>query len=144
MAHSKVKIWVHGIIGTKDHERLIKPDIEKIIHNKIKQQLIEQKCYVDIIDGTLDHIHVLFLLHPDLTIRKVIKQVKGGSSYQLNRMDSIIQKIYWQIGYSAFSVSESQITKVREYIKNQKKHHKKMTFKEEYDKIMRLHKIENG
>ena len=144
MSHSKVKIWIHGIIGTKNRNNLISPKNENTIHNLIKKQFIEQNCYVDTINGTENHIHVLFLLHPDLSIRKIMKQIKGASSYEINRIDIMYEKFNWQIGYGAFSVSESQLIKIKQYILNQKEHHKTTTFEEEYQKFLKLCGLENG
>ncbi|MCK4345812.1 MAG: IS200/IS605 family transposase [Bacteroidales bacterium] len=144
MAHSNIKMWTHSIFGTKNRQKLIKPINENTIHNLIKKQFIEEDCYVDIINGTENHIHVLFLLHPDLSIRKIMKQVKGGSSYEINQLDIIPTKFNWQIGFGAYSVSESHLEKIRQYIINQKEHHKTMTFQEEYEKFMKLYGLENG
>ena len=144
MAHSKIKIWIHAIIGVKNTSSYIKAENENLIYDKIKQQFIAKKCYVEAINGVNDHIHVLFLLHPDLTIREIMKYVKGGSAYQINRSFNIGQKIYWQTGFGCFSISESHIEKVKSYINNQKEHHKKMTFQQEFDLFLKKYGIKNG
>ncbi len=40
MSHSKVKIWIHGILGVKDRENLIDTEIENKVYNIIKSQII--------------------------------------------------------------------------------------------------------
>ena len=143
MSHSKVKIWIHGILGVKNRENLIKENVENKIHNLIKTQLIDLGCYVEEINGTENHVHILFLLNPQKTISKVFKQTKGSVSHKINSENIIVQKFSWQVGYGAFSVSESNIKTTKAYIKNQKQHHKKMTFQEEYDKFIKLYNIGN-
>lgn len=59
----------------------------------------------------------------------------------INEQDLILKKFAWQKGYAAYSVSESQLEKVFQYIKNQKHHHQKKTFEEEYEEIMKLHGV---
>ena len=68
-----------------------------------------------------------------------MKQIKGASSHKINNRNIIKSKFGWQLGYGAYSVSESQVPKVKEYIKNQKEHHKKMTFQEECKKFIKYH-----
>lgn len=86
-----------------------------------------------------DHIHVLFLMNMQKSIAEVIKHVKGSSSHLINQQNLTQQKFVWQKGYAAYSVSESQLDKVYYYIKNQKIHHSKHNFEEEYNQLVSLH-----
>ena len=63
--------------------------------------------------------------------------VKGESSYWINKKKLIREKFEWQNEYFAVSVSESAVNRARDYIKNQEEHHKKKSFKQEYDEFMR-------
>jgi putative transposase len=143
MAHSFNKIWIHAIWATKERMPLIKPIIENKIYTFISDQLREQGCPVRIINGMPDHIHCLFLLNPQKSISDVIKQINGSSSHFLNQSDLMKDKFAWQTGYGAFSVSESVLEKVYEYIKNQKAHHQKKTFQQEYEGFMKLYGFDN-
>jgi len=143
MPHSYNKIWLHAIWATKLREPLIIPAIEKQVYDFMRQQLIESGCPVRIINGMPDHVHCLFLLSPTKTIAEVIKQVKGSTSHFVNEQDLIKEKFAWQTGYAAYSVSESQLEKVFQYIKNQKQHHSKQTFANEYDEFIKLHGLEH-
>ena len=80
-----------------------------------------------------DHIHCLFMLNPKKSITEVIKQIKGSSSRYINQNNLINDNFAWQVGYAAYSVSESVVDKVFQYIQNQKQHHAKKTFQEEYE-----------
>ena len=90
-----------------------------------------------------DHVHCLFLLSAQKSISEVIKQVKGSTSHWVNEQNIISEKFAWQTGYAAYSVSESQLEKVYQYILNQKEHHKKKNFIQEYDEFIKLHGFEN-
>ena len=90
-----------------------------------------------------DHLHCLFLLSPQKSIAEVIKQIKGSSSHYINQNNLIIDKFSWQTGYAAYSVSESVVDKVHNYIHNQKQHHAKKTFQQEYDEFIKLYGLDN-
>jgi putative transposase len=139
MPHSFVKIWIHAIWATKERYSLIKPEIEISLHGKMYSEFTNSGCPVRIINGMPDHIHCLFLLNPQKAIMDVIKQVKGGSSHWVNEQNIIADKFSWQTGYGAYSVSESQVEKVFQYIKNQKAHHAKTAFQKEYNEFIKLH-----
>jgi len=142
MPHSFVKIWIHAIWATKNRELLIKPSVEINVHEYMRSQFVEMGCPVRIINGMPDHVHSLFLLSPQKSISDVIKQVKGSSSHSINEQNLIPEKFAWQTGYAAYSVSESQLEKVFNYIKNQKAHHAKKTFKDEYNEFLKLYGFE--
>lgn len=137
MPHSFNKIWIHAIWATKERQPFIHLSVENKIHQFINEQLRELGCPVRIINGMPDHIHCLFLLSPQKSVAEVIKQIKGSSSHYINQNNLIDEKFAWQTGYAAYSVSESVVDKVFQYIKNQKQHHEKKTFQQEYDGFIR-------
>lgn len=142
MPHSFNKIWIHAIWATKERMPLIHQNIEQKVYQYISEQLREQGCPVRIINGMPDHVHCLFLLSPQKSISEVIKQIKGSSSHFINQNNFIAEKFAWQTGYAAFSVSESIVEKVFEYIKNQKSHHQKRTYQQEYEEFLKLYRLE--
>jgi len=144
MPHSFIKIWIHAIWATKERLPLIKQNVETSMFNQMRKQFVESGCPVRIINGMPDHVHCLFLLTPQKSIAEVIKQVKGSTSHWVNEQNIILEKFAWQTGYAAYSVSESQLEKVYQYIKNQKAHHAKTTFQTEYDEFIKLHGLENA
>lgn len=89
-----------------------------------------------------DHVHVLFLQNPQKTITDIVKQIKGSSSHFINREELILEKFAWQTRFTAFSVSESQLDAVYNYIKNQKQHHLKKKSQDEFDDFVKLHGLE--
>lgn len=144
MSHSLNKVWIHAIWATKKRAPLITSSIESKLFTFIKNEFKELGCSILIINGWTDHVHCLFLLNPKKSMAEVIKQIKGSSSCFINKENLSSEKFSWQVGYAAFSVSESVKNKVFEYIKNQKAHHQKKAFEQELNDFLELHKIENG
>jgi REP element-mobilizing transposase RayT len=134
------KIWIHAVFGTKDREPLIHQNIEAKLHEHIQRHLEDDfGCKVRIINGVVEHIHILFLLNPNYSIKDLLKNIKGESSHWVNQQNLLKVKFAWQVGYGAFSVSESNVNDVEQYIRNQKEHHRKKTFTEEFDEFMKKH-----
>ena len=134
MSHSLIKIWIHGVFSTKDRTSLINNNFETELYEHIKKKLEEDlDCKVRAINGTEDHIHLLFLLSPNFSVGDIFKNIQGESSHWINQSDFTSTKFAWQIGYGAFSVSESMVKDVELYIKNQKVHHKKITYEKEVE-----------
>lgn len=143
MSHSFTKLWIHAIWATKNRLELIDDSIEKKLYDYIRHGLIELGCPVRIINGMPDHVHVLFLQNPQKTISDLLKQIKGSSSHFINSGEFILEKFAWQEGFAAYSVSESQLDVVHNYIKNQKQHHLKKNGKDEFDEFVKLHGLGN-
>ncbi len=144
MPHSYLKLWIHAIWATKNRLPLIAQHIETSLHTQMKKEFSECGCLVKIINGMPDHVHCLFLMNAQKSVGDVIKQVKGSTSHWINQQNNLMEKFAWQTGYAAYSVSESQLNKVFEYIQYQKTHHAKTTFLKEYENFMALHRLTNN
>ena len=94
------------------------------------------------IGGTRNHIHLLLRLKPKHFIPDLIKRIKGSSSKWINTRFDTNERFAWQVGYGIFSVSVSQLSKVKSYIANQKEHHKQISFEEEFTKLLKKHLID--
>ena len=130
---------VFGVKGrrnliTDDHEDEIYKYISGIIRNKA-QKLLQ-------INGMPDHIHILASFKPDKSISDLVRDIKSNSSKFINESKWLADKFHWQMGFGAFSYSRSKIDDVVHYIKDQKEHHKKISFKDEYIKLLDLFGIE--
>ena len=93
------------------------------------------------VGGVADHVHVLLSLSRTVAVAKAIQLLKAGSSKWLKQSCQGLRAFARQEGYAAFSVSISQRDKVVEYILHQAEHHKRMTFAEEFSKLLRAHEI---
>lgn len=133
MSHSLTKVWIHGVWSTKDRTALLKKGFRSKVLQHIQEKFDEINCPAQIVNGTSDHIHALFVLNSDKCVAEVIKMVKGESSHWINQHDFLKIKFAWQVGYCGLSVSESRLKQVEMYIRNQEEHHRKMTFQEEYN-----------
>ena len=146
MAH--VKIWVHAVWGTKNHERVLSKEFRQKLYQHIIENAKEKKIYIDSINGDMDHVHCLLVLNADMTIAKAMQLIKGEAAHWTNTSSEgtnptklIMGKLDWADGYYAVSVSESMLVKVREYISNQEEHHKRTTFKNEYEEFIKKYKF---
>lgn len=134
-----IKIWIHLIFSTKNRKKLISDELKPRLVEHIRSNAEEKNIYIDFINCVSDHTHILLSLNSDQTISKVSQLIKGESSFWINQNKLTDYKFEWQEEYIAVSVSESGIDKVRDYIKNQEKHHKKKTFQEEYNEFITKH-----
>lgn len=132
-----VRIWIHLIWSTKNSEPVLGDALRERVFCHIKENAAKKDIYLDTINGVADHVHCLISLKSDQTISKVAQLLKGESSHWVNDEGSAIGKFEWQDEYIAVSVSESMANRVREYIRNQKEHHRIKTFGEEYEEFIR-------
>lgn len=131
--HSYVKIYVHLIWGTHNHQRIINSKLRSTLLKHLTDRAKEDKIILENINIQPEHIHILFVLPSDKSIAQVAKQFKGESSNWINDNNLTAGKFRWQRGYGAFSVSTSQLEIVTRYIKNQDEHHRRKSFTEEYE-----------
>ncbi len=134
---SYVKIWVHCVWSTKQRQPFLKQEIKKQVLQHLKDNSKEKSIYIDFINGHLEHLHALISLQKKQNISDVMQLIKGESSFWINQSGLLRNKFQWQDDFFAVSVSHSQIDEVRDYIKNQEQHHKKMTWNEEVDLFMK-------
>ena len=131
-----IKVWIHFVWSTKDHEPYLIDSIRPQVFKHIRENAKLKGIYIDYINGYIDHVHCLISLGADQTIEKVMQLIKGESSFWINKINLSKFKFAWQDEYFAASVSPSGISGVRRYIANQEEHHRKMGFKEEFDGFM--------
>jgi putative transposase len=93
------------------------------------------------IGGTADHLHALLSLPGMMSFAKTVQLIKGGSSKWIHDTFARQKKFAWHEGYGAFSVSASQIPKTIAYINNQKEHHRRRSFAEEFIELLERHGI---
>lgn len=130
---SFIKIYIHIAFSTRNRIPYFNTsDLRVKVWKHIKENAFEKNIYLDMINGYSDHCHCLLSLSSNQNIEKVVQLLKGESSHWINKNQLTKEKFAWQDEYFAVSVSESMIESVRNYIKNQEKHHKKKSFEEEY------------
>lgn len=92
--------------------------------------------------GVEDHIHLLALLRPSISISDVLRTIKCNSTNWVHQTLPNLKTFCWQDEYAGFTVSKSGIPRVMSYIQNQQRRHKRMTFKEELITLLDKHEIE--
>ena len=136
-----VKVMIHAVWGTKNREALLTTDIRSKVIEHIKENALIKRIFIDTINGYTEHLHCLFALNADMTIAKALQLIKGESAYWINKNRITKSKFEWADEYFAVSVSESALDKVRQYIRNQEKHHRTVSFTEEHEKFMTTYKF---
>ena len=139
---SYVRIWLHCVWGTKDRTPFITENNKKAIIDHIRENAKKKGIYIDFINGHKEHFHSIISLNKEQNIANVMQLIKGESSFWINKNDVTKTKFEWSDEYFAVSISETHINKVRDYIKNQEEHHRKKTWKEEYEEFMNKYGFE--
>jgi REP element-mobilizing transposase RayT len=132
MPHSYVSNLLHYIFSTKERFPCIDQELESRLWPYIGGIARENGMKALSIGGTNDHVHALISIPTTLNVAKAIQLIKGGSSKWIHDQFPKYRKFQWQDGYGAFSIGASQLTTVARYISNQKEHHRKRIFEEEF------------
>jgi REP element-mobilizing transposase RayT len=141
MPQSLARNLVHLVYSTKNRRACLSSSLlpglcayQAGIFNELESPAI-------IIGGAADHVHALFLLSKNHALCKVIEDVKTASSKWMKQQDSAPTDFSWQNGYGAFSVGESNLNRLRQYIERQPEHHRKISFQEEFRLILKKYGI---
>ena len=141
MAQTLSKIYLHIVFSTKNRKNLIDKDIEMRLYAYVSELSKEINCNVLAIGGTENHLHVLSTISRNISVSDYVKKIKSGSSGWIKSQSIKYNSFYWQNGYGVFSVSESMLERTKNYIFNQKSHHRKISFKDEYLRLLDKHQI---
>jgi REP element-mobilizing transposase RayT len=142
MAQSLAKVYLHAVFSTKNREPLLLDDWRDELFRVLGGTANNLGCQSLIVGGTADHVHMLFQLGRTITIADAVGKIKSTSSLWVNQNHPISTPFHWQAGYAAFSVSQSNVKAVREYIRNQLAHHAKQSFQDELREWLRRYEIE--
>ncbi|MDF2157648.1 IS200/IS605 family transposase [Algoriphagus sp. CAU 1675] len=142
MANTFTQIHIQVVFATQFRKAQISPLWESRLYEYIIGIFNFYGHRVLSINGMPDHIHILFGFNPDQSLSDLIQKVKASSSKWINEEKLSPSKFSWQAGFGAFSYTKSDVPKVIQYIQNQKEHHQKKTFLEEYKKILKDLEIE--
>jgi REP element-mobilizing transposase RayT len=142
MANAYTQIYLHLVFSPMRHEKVIpqkhKEELQKyttgIIQNR-KHKLLA-------INFMSDHIHILIGYNPSQPLPDLVRDIKSISSKFINENKWMPGRYQWQEGYGSFSYSRSQIDDVINYINSQEEHHKKMSFKEEYVRLLDKYEVD--
>ncbi len=142
MGSTLTNLIYHVIFSTKSWKPLINLEIRDELYRYIGGIVKGEGGVLIQIGGMPDHIHIVFKLKPIYKLSDILQKVKGKSSKWINVQNRIAGKFGWQDGYGAFTVSESQVSAVVKYVKQQEKHHRDLSFKGELIRILKLNHVE--
>jgi len=136
MSHAYARNYIHIVFSTQERRQFIR-DLEGMwtylrgIANEYGVELAE-------VGGTNDHVHILAVMPPKISLAVLMRALKGNSSKWMNEAGHLFA---WQQGYGAFSVSASNLEKVREFVRKQAEHHQRVTYEAEFMALLRKHGI---
>lgn len=142
MGQSLVKNYIHIVFSTKHRVPLIHEPVEGELYSYLGSICKSMECHPVKIGGFTEHIHILCMLSKKIALMKLIEEVKSHSSKWIKTKGETLKNFYWQDGYGAFSVNPSEVDVVKAYIENQKEHHKKITFQDEYRAFLKKYNVE--
>jgi putative transposase len=133
MAQSYLAIWYHLVWSTKHREPFIDKKWKWQLYDHIREYCKTKGYHLDFINGTEDHVHLLVSPKPVFAISDVVRDIKRDSYYWIKEQKLCQNHFSWQDSYGAFTVSNSMVGQVRNYIRNQEEHHQKQTFEQEIE-----------
>ena len=135
------QMYVQLVFAVKNRDAVLKEDFRKRVFEYMSGIITSMKHKSMIINGTSNHVHILFGLNPSVSVSDTVHDIKRSSSLFINNEKLCPCRFAWQEGYGGFTYSRSQIADVYYYIENQESHHKKKTFREEYIDILTKNEI---
>ena len=142
MANTYTQLYFHVVFAVTGRDNAISPNWKEDLYKYISGIISNHEQKLMIINGMPDHIHLLIGTKPNCNLSDLVRVIKSNSSKWINEKSLVRGKFEWQTGFSAFTVSQSVVPSVVEYIKNQEKHHKKKTFSEEYIDFLKANNID--
>jgi len=123
MSQSFYKLYYHVIWTTKDRQPIISPFVGALLKEVIPKTIQKYGGLYFVFNAVDDHVHLLTSIPPKISISEFVNKIKGSSSHHIN-ISQNEKSFYWQSGFGILSLSEKGIPFVKQYIKNQKQHHK--------------------
>ena len=142
MAGTYSQIYIQIVFSVKYRESVISPRWEEELYKYISGIVRNKGQKLLAINGVPDHIHLLIGLKPSACLSDLVREIKKSSSDFVNHKNLTRSRFQWQEGYGAFSYSHSAIDQVIQYIQNQKEHHRKQNFREEYLELLSAYQVE--
>jgi len=136
------QIYYQIVFSTKNRESSICEEYEQELYKYLWGIINNLKCKLYRINSMPDHIHLFSDLHPTLSLSEYVKTIKVSSSIWMKESGKFPKFSGWQDGYGAFTYSSREKEMIINYIKNQKEHHKKEIFMDEYRRLLQENEIE--
>lgn len=125
------------VFSTKNRDKVLTEEKRPELFNYIWGVIKNNKSHLYKINGVEDHIHILTHLHPSIALSNLVKDIKISSSKMIKEENLFPKFRGWQVGYGAFTYSIDAKENLIKYIANQKEHHKKTSFEDEYKSLLK-------
>ncbi len=142
MPQSFSNTLIHIVFSTKHRQNFIDDDIEEQLFGYIGSTCNELQCKTIRVGGYRNHVHILCRLYRPLSQSDLVKEIKVSSSKWMKEQGEKYENFYWQDGFAVFSVNQIGSENLVRYIENQKVHHQKQTFKDEYRSHLKSNNLE--
>lgn len=137
---SYTNLLYHIVYATKGRAPLITRTLRTDMHKYLGGTVRGLGGVPIEINGVADHVHLLVKIKPVISVSDFLRDLKSSSSGWARKKTA--GRFAWQTRYGAFTVSESQVDRVRLYIRNQEEHHRKVSFDDEFKSLLRAHRID--
>jgi putative transposase len=137
---SYTNLLYHIVYATKERAPIITRTLRPRLHEYLGGTVRGLGGIALEINGTNDHVHILAKLRPTISVSEFLSKLKSSSSGWAKRQTA--GRFGWQARFGAFTISESQVERMRRYIRNQEEHHRKLSFEEELKALLPGHKID--
>jgi putative transposase len=138
---SLANILLHIVFSTKDRAPLIPAEAASGLYEYPAAISRAYACPAHEVGGTEDHVHICCSLARTQTCANLVEEIKKGSSKWMKARTRPVMGFAWQNGYGAFSIGESQLSAVKDYIRHQPEHHAAVSFEDELRELLRRHGI---
>jgi len=142
MANTYTQLYFHIVFAVKGRANLISVKWKEELYKYITGIITNKNQKLIAINGMPDHIHLLAGMKPDSNLSDLVRDIKANSSKFINEKKWALGKFEWQHGFGAFTIGHSQLDVIGNYIKNQKEHHKTLSFREEYIEFLKRYEID--
>lgn len=141
MANTYTQLIIHGVFAVKYREAMTDKAWQEELFSYLGGAINEMGHRNLLVNGVADHVHILFGMKPTLALSDTMRDVKANASKWLNESGKLEHRFEWQDGYGGFSVSKTHLDAVFKYIKTQEEHHKQVSFRDEYMKLLKKNDV---
>ena len=143
MPQSLSQVWLHIVFSTKNRQTFLQnADFRDEMFRMLSHHVEEIGCFPKRSGGWIDHVHIVCGLARTVTIAKLVEHVKTETSKWAKKTSNGVPAFTWQAGYGVFSVSQSNLDAVIDYVDRQEEHHKRQSFQDEFRELCLKHEIE--
>ena len=143
MANTYSQIYIQVVFAVEGRQNLIRKENKEELHKYLTGIVSERQQKLLSVHCMPDHAHILIGLRPSIALSDLVHDLKIASAKFVNGKKWVAGRLSWQEGFGAFSYGHSQLTRIIRYIREQEKHHAKLSFHDEYVRFLKRYEIEH-